>query len=114
MQPKSFNQTRLLANLMTKGVSKSLTRSGADVTPHILRHTCATWLMQGGVNLWDAAGFLGMTVQQLEATYGHHHPDYQREAITALGGQNAARNTVNESRQTAANVTKIADISKEE
>jgi integrase len=42
---------------------------GADVTPHILRHTCATWLMQGGVNLWDAAGFLGMTVQQLEATY---------------------------------------------
>ena len=87
---------------------------GADVTPHILRHTCATWLMQGGVNLWDAAGFLGMTVQQLEATYGHHHPDYQREAITALGGQNAARNTVNESRQTAANVTKIADISKGE
>src|SRR5271170_6113894 len=28
MQPKNFNQTRLLANLMTKGVSKSLTRSG--------------------------------------------------------------------------------------
>ena len=27
MQPKIFNQTRLLANLMTKGVSKSLTRS---------------------------------------------------------------------------------------
>jgi integrase len=86
---------------------------GADVTPHILRHTCATWLMQGGVNLWDAAGFLGMTVQQLEATYGHHHPEYQQEAIAALGGQNAARNTVNESRQMAANVTKIIDISKD-
>jgi transposase len=28
MQPKIFNQTRSLANLMTKGVSKSLTRSG--------------------------------------------------------------------------------------
>ena len=28
MQPKLLNQTRLLANLMTKGVSKSLTRSG--------------------------------------------------------------------------------------
>jgi integrase len=37
--------------------------AGADVTPHILRHTCTTWLMQKGVNLWDAAGFLGMTVQ---------------------------------------------------
>ena len=29
MQPKLLNQTRLLANLMTKGVSKSLTRSAA-------------------------------------------------------------------------------------
>jgi integrase len=29
---------------------------GADVTPHILRHTCATWLMQAGVPLWEAAG----------------------------------------------------------
>ena len=48
-----------------------------DVTPHILRHTCATWLMQSGVDLWDAEGFLGMTVKQLEETYGHHHPDYQ-------------------------------------
>jgi integrase len=85
---------------------------GADVTPHILRHTCATWLMQSGVNLWDAAGFLGMTVQQLEAGYGHHHPDYQHQAASALGGQHAARNPVNKTRQTAANVTKIIDISK--
>jgi hypothetical protein len=30
MQPKIFNQTRLLANLMTKGVSKSLTRSAVQ------------------------------------------------------------------------------------
>jgi integrase len=85
---------------------------GDEVTPHILRHTCATWLMQGGANLWDAAGFLGMTVQQLEAGYGHHHPDFQQDAIAALGGLNAARNPVNESRRTAANVTKIIDLSK--
>ena len=32
---------------------------GAEVTPHILRHTCATWLMQSGVNLWEAARFSG-------------------------------------------------------
>jgi integrase len=85
---------------------------GAEVTPHILRHTCATWLMQGGVDLWHAAGFLGMTVQQLEAGYGHHHPDYQEEAVAALGGQHAARNPVNKARRTDANVTKISDISK--
>jgi integrase len=85
---------------------------GVDVTPHILRHTCATWLMQGGVDLWHAAGFLGMTVQQLEAGYGHHHPDYQDQAVAALGGQHGARNPVNKTRQTNANITKIGDISK--
>jgi integrase len=85
---------------------------GSDVTPHILRHTCTTWLMQKGVNLWDAAGFLGMTVQQLEQSYGHHHPDYQEEAVAALGGQYGARNAVNETRRMAANVTKIDAISK--
>jgi hypothetical protein len=42
--------------------------------------------MQKGVNLWDAAGFLGMTVQQLEQGYGHNHPDYQQEAVAALAG----------------------------
>lgn len=51
-----------------------------------------------------------MTAQQLEAGYGHHHPDYQQDAIA--GGQHAARNTVNESRRMAAKVTKISDISK--
>jgi integrase len=85
---------------------------GPDVTPHILRHTCATWLMQSGVDLWHAAGFLGMTVQQLEAGYGHHHPDYQQQAVAALGGQHGARNPVNKTRQTAGNVTKITDLSK--
>jgi len=33
---------------------------GADVTPHVMRHTAATWLMQAGVDLWEAAGYLGM------------------------------------------------------
>jgi integrase len=30
------------------------------VTPHTLRHTAATWLMQRGVPIWEAAGFLGI------------------------------------------------------
>lgn len=47
------------------------------VTRHVLRHTRATWLMQAGADMWQAAGFLGMTVQTLSRVYGHHHPDYQ-------------------------------------
>jgi len=60
-------------------------RLSIDVTPHTLRHTTATWLMQRGTNLWEAAGFLSMSVQQLERTYGHHHPDFQSEAAERIG-----------------------------
>ena len=57
---------------------------GQDVTPHVLRHTCATWLMQAGVPAWDAAGYLGMTVQMLETVYGHHHPDHLSSVVGAF------------------------------
>ncbi|MGI9412276.1 MAG: site-specific integrase, partial [Hyphomicrobiales bacterium] len=57
---------------------------GKDVTPHVLRHTAATWLMQNGVDPFEAAGFLGMSTQMLLERYGHHHPDHQREAAKAI------------------------------
>jgi integrase len=55
-------------------------RAKVEATPHTLRHSRATWLMQKGVDPWKAAGHLGMTVDTLLRTYGHHHPDYQKEA----------------------------------
>jgi integrase len=60
---------------------------GEDVVRHSLRHTAATWLMQAGVDMWEAAGWLGMTVEQLEANYGHHHPEFREEAAEAFGGR---------------------------
>lgn len=56
----------------------------SDVTPHTLRHTAATWLMQNGADIWEAAGYLGMTPQVLETVYGHHHPDHQQGAVAAI------------------------------
>jgi integrase len=82
------------------------------ITPHVLRHTAATWLMQSGMDLWTAAGILGMTVKQLEETYGHHHPDFQKQGAAALRGQDAARNPVNKMLGTAASGAKIREISK--
>jgi Phage integrase family len=55
------------------------------VTPHTLRHTAATWLMQAGVDKWEAAGFLGMSVEMLDRVYGHHHADHLRGAARGLG-----------------------------
>lgn len=48
-----------------------------EVTPHWLRHTAATWLMEAAVEPWAAAGYMGMTMQTLERHYGHHRPDFQ-------------------------------------
>jgi integrase len=61
-----------------------------DVTPHTLRHTAATWLMQAGVPLWEVAGFLSMSVETLQRVYGHHHPDYMRGAAEAIGKKSSA------------------------
>jgi integrase len=52
----------------------------SPASPHTLRHTAATWMMQNGVSLWTAAGFLGMSVEMLQRVYGHHHPDHLKES----------------------------------
>lgn len=57
---------------------------GDDVTPHVLRHTCATWALQTGVGAWDVAGLLGMSLNMLERVYGHHDPDYQTSTAGAF------------------------------
>jgi integrase len=49
-----------------------------------LRHTAATWLMERGVAVWEAAGFLGMSAEVLLGTYGHHHPDFLHGAANAI------------------------------
>lgn len=54
------------------------------VTPHTLRHTGITWLVQRGVPLWEVAGFAGVSVEQIERTYGHHSPDFLQTAANAL------------------------------
>lgn len=61
------------------------------ITPHWLRHTAATWLMEGGADIWDAAAYLGMTAATLEAHYGHHRPDHQAAARRAIVGQSGAK-----------------------
>lgn len=70
--------------------SKAVRRSGLNsvghqsIHPHTLRHTCATWLMQKGIDKWEATGFLGMSLETLEKNYGHHHHDFQHGAKNAF------------------------------
>jgi integrase len=81
----------LLVRKVNKSFRNSVALAGLDseVTPHTLRHTRATWLMQAGVDMWEAAGSLGMTVKTLQEVYGHHHPSWQKKAADADGRERA-------------------------
>jgi integrase len=86
---------------------------GPDVMPHTLRHTAATWMMQAGTDLWEAAGYLGMSVEVLRDRYGHHHPDHLAGAKNAFARhRNRHRIKATEREQAKVDVAKIADISR--
>lgn len=78
-----------LAGKIRRGFAACVRDAGLpdDITPHWMRHTCATWLMEAGAEPWEAAGYTGMTTAVLEKHYGHHRPDHQAGAIRALGGK---------------------------
>ncbi|MFC3179360.1 tyrosine-type recombinase/integrase [Cypionkella sinensis] len=51
---------------------------GRGITPHIMRHSAMTWLMQAGEDIYKVAGFAGhKDIKMIVQRYGHHHPDFQ-------------------------------------
>ena len=64
--------------------ARELAFLGDDVTPHTLKHTCITWMLQRGVPIRQVAGFVGTTEKVIEKHYGHHSPDYLDAARTAF------------------------------
>jgi len=51
------------------------------VSPHVLRHTWATWAAQDGVPLHQIAQVLHDTIATVEKHYAHHCPDHLRGAV---------------------------------
>ena len=37
-------------------------------------------MLKQGVPIWEAANALGMSVQVMAQVYGHHAPDWQKDA----------------------------------
>lgn len=70
-----FQKAVTAAGLATSGPMK--------VTPHTLRHTRATHLLQAGVSVWEVAKLLGDTVGTVERVYGHHCTDALAGALRA-------------------------------
>jgi len=66
--------------------------AGDEVVLHTLRHSAATWLMQAGVPVFEAAGYLGMSPETLQRVYGHQHENFQEVAAAARPPRKRPRN----------------------
>ncbi|MBP2302775.1 tyrosine-type recombinase/integrase [Azospirillum picis] len=53
-------------------------------SPHDLRHTAASWMIQSGVAEEEVARYLGDTVQMVRRVYGHHSPEFLARAAAAV------------------------------
>ncbi|UYW28391.1 integrase [Methylorubrum extorquens] len=87
---KAFGRAALLAGLDRRdidGVMRIGNRDPADdlglPSPHILRHTRATLMLQAGIAPREVGEYLGMSTAMVEKVYGHHHPEYQQRAAAA-------------------------------
>lgn len=71
-----------------KGFASAVKRAGLEkkgVTPHVLRHTAATWMVQQGVPLPKVAAYLGhRSVRTTERVYAHHAPDFLTDGSDAI------------------------------
>lgn len=75
-KPIKSNKTGFMAAAKRAGIQ--------GVSPHTVRHTAASWMVQAGVSYQDAGHWLGMSPEMVRVTYGHHHPDYLRNVAAAL------------------------------
>lgn len=56
-------------------------RPAGHFTPHALRHSRATHLLQDGVDIYTVARLLGDTIRTVESTYGHASAGRTAEAL---------------------------------
>ncbi|MFD1306887.1 tyrosine-type recombinase/integrase [Streptomyces kaempferi] len=53
--------------------------------PHSMRHTCASWLVQNGVSLYEVQHLLGHESFQTTQQYAHLQPDAHKAVLGAWG-----------------------------
>lgn len=59
---------------------------GEDVSPHVLRHTAASWMAEAGVPMSEIAAVLGhRDSRTTERVYAKYSPTYLSRAVGALG-----------------------------
>lgn len=68
-----------------KGFRAACDRAGiSGVSPHILRHSAATWMAMDDVPMREIARLLGDEESTVERVYAKHSPSYLKRAASAL------------------------------
>lgn len=69
-----------------KGFATTVKRAGlVDVSPHVLRHTAAVWMIEGGASIEEVAQYLGHTdTRTTFSIYARFSPQYLKGAAGAL------------------------------
>lgn len=69
-----------------KGFREAAARAGLKgVSPHILRHSSATWMAQAGIPMIEIARYLGHSNPAITyRVYAKHTPDYLKSAAAAV------------------------------
>jgi integrase len=68
-----------------KGVRHAASVAGIKCTPHMLRHTAAVWMAEGGVPMEEIAQYLGHTDTRITfKVYAKFSPSYLRKAAGSL------------------------------
>lgn len=66
---------------LKEGFKTSVERAGIPhASPHTLKHTSITWMLQNGTDPWSVFGFTGTSVHTITSVYGHHASDYMEAA----------------------------------
>jgi integrase len=55
------------------------------VTPHVLRHTCISWMLEQGKTPFQVGKYVGLSAQLVERVYGHVSNEQQRATANSIG-----------------------------
>jgi integrase len=78
-------QTRLNASNISRSLNRALEKAKmTDFHFHDLRHTCATRMVQGGVDLYKVQRLLGHKSPIMTQRYAHHYPESLRDGVEVL------------------------------
>jgi len=78
-------QTRLNASNISRSLNLALEKAKmTNFHFHDLRHTCATRMVQAGVDLYKVQRLLGHKSPIMTQRYAHHYPESLRDGVEAL------------------------------